>query len=442
MEAPSIQPITGEERKKLWTSLQESYTRNRAHSGAYRFTLPSRGKYNQQFLWDSCFHAMVNTYLDPAYARDELRAVLAHQVSEGPEAGMVPHMNYWDGRGQLLWLTPFRSDITQPPMPAWAAWTVAHAPAHAPAGTAASPVDTAFLGELYPKLAAYYDWLHHRRRVAEFGDLVAILHPWESGWDNSPRWDGRVGPGDDALNAVARTRLAARQRLYGFDSRVCLRPERRLFAAVTVDFNCVYAANLEAMGWIAGALGQGAEQKKWQERAQSVKRALQQFCWSDREGFFFDWVRGDAEPDAGVSSMALPRWRRLALRTPAAFLTLFAGAASEQQAHRLLSHLRDPAQFATAYPVPTVARAEPSFSPDRYWRGTTWVNVNWFIARGLARYSYGQEAAALAWRTARMVAREGLWEYYDSLCGQGLGAEGLCWSGLAWDLAEWAQRQG
>ncbi|MBE3575715.1 MAG: hypothetical protein IMW99_09760 [Firmicutes bacterium] len=44
-------------------------------------------------------------------------------------------------------------------------------------------MDTAFLGERIRNWRPTSGWLHHRRRVAEFGDLVAIIHPWESGWD-------------------------------------------------------------------------------------------------------------------------------------------------------------------------------------------------------------------------------------------------------------------
>ena len=44
-----------------------------------------------------------------------------------------------------------------------------------------------FLGEVYPKLFAWHQYLA-TARDPEGSGLVTIYHPWESGTDNSPRW--------------------------------------------------------------------------------------------------------------------------------------------------------------------------------------------------------------------------------------------------------------
>ena len=41
---------------------------------------------------------------------------------------------------------------------------------------------------MYPKLAAWHRYLRTRRDFGGRG-LVSIVHPWESGLDNSPAWD-------------------------------------------------------------------------------------------------------------------------------------------------------------------------------------------------------------------------------------------------------------
>ena len=51
-------------------------------------------------------------------------------------------------------------------------------------------VDAA-VAELYPRLAAWHRWLHTARDPEGTG-LVTVFHPWESGLDNSPRWDGAL----------------------------------------------------------------------------------------------------------------------------------------------------------------------------------------------------------------------------------------------------------
>jgi hypothetical protein len=50
---------------------------------------------------------------------------------------------------------------------------------------------TAFLREIYPRLFAWHRYLATFRDPERSG-LVTIYHPWASGTDNSPRWDGAL----------------------------------------------------------------------------------------------------------------------------------------------------------------------------------------------------------------------------------------------------------
>ena len=47
----------------------------------------------------------------------------------------------------------------------------------------------AFLRRIYPKLVAWHEYLTRRRDPDGIG-LAIIVHPWESGLDNSPAWEG------------------------------------------------------------------------------------------------------------------------------------------------------------------------------------------------------------------------------------------------------------
>src|SRR3954471_16607541 len=76
----------------------------------YRYTAPSldtqdfgRKDYANQFLWDSCFHAIVWRWVDPDMAQAELLSLLSRQVTDGPDRGMIPHCNYWRGGAEWLW---------------------------------------------------------------------------------------------------------------------------------------------------------------------------------------------------------------------------------------------------------------------------------------------------------------------------------------------------
>jgi hypothetical protein len=96
------------------------------------------------------------------------------------------------------------------------------------------------------------------------------------------------------------------------------------------------------------------------------------------------------------------------------------------------------AEFWLPYPVPSVAASEPTFDPEAktglLWRGSTWVNMNWFLVGGLQQYGYYELAHELAVRTCSMVIHGGFREYFSPYTGQGHGAPDFGWTTLILDL--------
>ncbi len=415
-------------RKSLHDEVAEVMKKHRVETRGHTYTKPASGVYDQQWLWDSCFHAIVNLHLDPDESRREIAAALSNQLASGPDAGMVPHMNYFEGGGEALWGTPGHSGITHPPMLAFAVREIARASGKRGGDQGADRdedlsedrgEDLGFAHEAFDPLYRYYAWFS-RRRDPDGDRLVSIIHPWESGWDNSPRWDELAGFGDDdERNKHIRAQMAARLREMGFDSGRALQDGG--FDVEPVDFNCVYAENLAALAWCADRIGRPAEAAALAGWADEVRRAVRQKMRDPGTGSYLDIARvGGAE-------------RHVAVKSAAGFFPLFAGIPAPDEARALVDRLTsDP--FWPRYPVPTVSLDDPEFSADRYWRGTTWVNVNWFIVRGLVRYGFGDVATELAGRTAELVSAHGLWEYYDPLTGRGLGARDLSMSGLVIDM--------
>jgi glycogen debranching enzyme len=107
----------------------------------------------------------------------------------------------------------------------------------------------------------------------------------------------------------------------------------------------------------------------------------------------------------------------------------------------LVSHIEDPRTYAAPYPVPSVAMDEASYRKARaeerlVWRGPTWINTNWYVARGLRRHGREDLARTIEDRSAALVERAGFREYYDPFTGEGFGAEGFSWSALVLDMLE------
>jgi glycogen debranching enzyme len=86
-----------------------------------------------------------------------------------------------------------------------------------------------------------------------------------------------------------------------------------------------------------------------------------------------------------------------------------------------------------------VAVDEPSYRkavPEErlLWRGPTWINTNWYIARGLRRHGREDLARTIEDRSAALVELSGFREYYDPRSGEGFGAHGFSWTALVLDM--------
>jgi hypothetical protein len=156
------------------------------------YTIPAKGLYPYQWNWDSALVALGWATLNEGRAWEELEKLFSAQW----EDGLVPHIVFHQPSptyfpGPEIWGSvqqPMGSTgITQPPV---AAITVRNL------YETAVNKDLALqkAKELFPRILAWHRWFQSARDPEGTG-LVATLHPWESGMDNSPAWD-------DALHNV------------------------------------------------------------------------------------------------------------------------------------------------------------------------------------------------------------------------------------------------
>ncbi len=148
-----------------------------AHWREPGYTCPNPERYPWQWLWDSCFHSIIWAALGDERAVVELGTVFAGQ----DPSGFVPHMGYWgDAEHHAdFWGRSGFSSITQPPM---YGHTIAELTRR---GLSVSD-------ELAERATLGLSFLLKVRRRSATG-LVELAHPWESGADDSPRWDDVSG---------------------------------------------------------------------------------------------------------------------------------------------------------------------------------------------------------------------------------------------------------
>ncbi len=197
---------------ELWKSATRVLDTN--WSGDYM--VPSRQLYPHQWSWDTAFTAIGLAYVNPSRAWCDLRRLFEAQWPDGrvphivfdpatAEGDYFPGPAFWDVPAYGRRPARASTGIVQPPMHAVAAWEVyRHAAAHGAACAAEARTE---LRRLYPRLVAQQDYLSGPRDLGRTG-LAAIVHPWESGQDNSPAWDATMAgvPADLSLLTTYRRR--------------------------------------------------------------------------------------------------------------------------------------------------------------------------------------------------------------------------------------------
>ncbi|UCG16691.1 MAG: hypothetical protein JSV19_01380, partial [Phycisphaerales bacterium] len=111
--------------------------------------------------------------------------------------------------------------------------------------------------------------------------------------------------------------------------------------------------------------------------------------------------------------------------SPTSFFPLIAGVAAPEQADRLVrEHLLNEDEFWGPYVLPSIARNDPAYPDNDYWRGRIWGPFNFLAAEGLRRYRLDDVAADLARRGLEMFLANwhtdgGVYENYNADTGKG-----------------------
>lgn len=396
---------------ELEKEVRRLFRENRRVKDGFQFTVPSPGTYPHQWLWDSCFHAIVLSIIDPEAAKKELLSIVSRQFPDG----MIPHIIFWK-QGFFSphevawhWGKHDMTSITQPPMLAYAAWEI-----HRKAP------DKAFLEQLYPSLLSYYRWLIDTRDPRDH-HLIGIINPDESGEDNSPRFDEPIGARHDISfvgHYLLRRKLVNINRICNFDAETCM---SKTFWVKDVPFNSILIRNLQALGHIASFLGHKGGEHFAMQNHELIKTAMRRYLFSD--GVFWSAWGKDYKP-AKVATWAH-------------FAPLFADLYTPEEAKALIdTHFSDPETFRSRFGIRTVSKQEPSYRSHNFWRGPIWFAPHWFMYKGLRAYGYKDEARYLAKANLALLERHGFREYFNPETGEAYGAKNFTWGALTLDMLE------
>ncbi len=419
------------------------------------YTVPAGDLYPHQWLWDSCFIAIGLRHIDVDRAQTELLSLVRAQWTNG----MMPHIIFSgadeyrrDREFWRSWVSPYSPDglstsgITQPPVLAEAVWQV---------GQKLSLAERrSWYRLMLPHIIEYHQWLYRERDPHDEG-LVLLLHPWETGLDNTPPWthelhehlmpswirfvrwtrlEGPIGffrrdrhyipPGQrlSTLETLAYFDAQRRLRRKAYDSLKIL--NHGLFSIEDLTYNCILIRANHRLREIAKTLrselpGELVEKMNKSEKVlDELYDPYSQHYWSR------DFITHRLLKQPSIASL----------------MPLYAGSISKERANYLIKQLENDHIFGPAFPVPSVPLDSSQFDSDGYWQGPSWVNMNWLIIEGLKQYGYDDHAAALTETTLEMVHRSGTAEYFDPTTGEPLGAHNFSWTAaLTLDLLKSAK---
>jgi len=413
--------------------------------------------YPHQWSWDAAFNAIGLATVDIPRARLELDSLFAGQWRNG----LLPHIvfdpvadGYWPGPAQWECTryseeavsAPATSGIIDPPVHAIAVDRILAAAAAA--GGREEELTLGWVTHLYPKLLAWHRFLARDRADKETG-LITLFHGWESGTDNSPRWDAPyaavvVGPDlpaykrkDTSYVADAGQRPTDREydrylwlveeaKRASFDAG--LLRETGSFQVGDVLSTAIFAAASDLLAALAGRLKRPDDVAELKDYAAQARAAV--FCHVDQAS----GLAADVDLRSGA-------W--LKTETIAGFAPLIAGGMPLYLRERLVSLLlgerwagHPSLKFALP---PSTSPYSAAYNPSCYWRGPVWPVFTWLLTWALDRA--GEYTAASALRSASLdeLRDQSFAEYYHPETGEPLGSLNQSWTAavaLAWLLDE------
>ena len=389
------------------------------------YTLPTNNKlYPAQWNWDSAFIALGYSYFNLNHALKEITTLLDGQWKDG----MVPHILFHDTNtnyypNYTAWNCGNKihsSGITQPPILATILKLILDK-------NKISNKQTKEVKKIVKKIIRFHEWFIKFRDPKKTG-LVSILHPWESGYDNSPIWDEpmeKVTIEKNLKYKRADNKLVNpdhRPLNIDYDRYVSIKNNLRkkkynpkkifkssLFNVVDVGFNSLFLKANKDLIQILNKFN--LESSKISNYVKITEKKILKLYDKKKGSFFSKDIRNK---------------KKIYVPSITDYFILFADLNNDLINKKLIKSLKNHNKN-DKYFFSSIKPNHKSFEEKRYWRGPIWVNCNWFIYKGLMNkdISFSKKIKR---KTIQMIEANGFHEYYTRKSAKPMGAKNFSWS--------------
>jgi glycogen debranching enzyme len=255
-------------------------------------------------------------------------------------------------------------------------------------GRVEDPLAKDFLADAYRSGSAFVEFLLSRRDRDRDGLL---------------EWGGHA-----VLESVRDSEVPIWRLLGGDDPSAPSRVE-------ALDLSAMVVREMRALSEMAEELGNLDESSSWAARAERLSGLIEDTMWDEETGFYYN-------VDRETHRFVTPEGVDLRRQEIIGFLPLWAGTASPARAEILVSRLTDPKKFWRPFGVPTLSADDPDFEPlvkrCCQWNGAVWLEWDYLVFDGLARYGYEDVRRELGKRMLKAASTQlsrnhRFWESYS-----------------------------
>lgn len=187
-------------------------------------------------------------------------------------------------------------------------------------------------------------------------------------------------------------------------------PEKNMLELASVGLMGLYIADCKALAEIADVLDKPEDAIELRERAEKYSTSLSKL-WDEESGIYRDLNLVSGEFSSHLA--------------PTNFYPLLAGVPSQEQAEMMIEkHFMNPEEFYGTYMLPSIARNDPAYKDNSYWRGRIWAPMNFLVYLGLRNYDLPEARSILAEKSYDLLMKEWkenrrVYENYNAETGVG-----------------------
>ncbi|MBO7711137.1 MAG: hypothetical protein J6S83_11755 [Lachnospiraceae bacterium] len=333
------------------------------------------------FCWDNFFAG----YLAGSFSKALAYSNVIEIVNERTQNGFVPNMSCGNGLKTL--------DRSQPPVGSRMVLELYK-----------KYTDLWLVKLLYPALMEWNTWFWNSRRSPS-GAFSWGSDPVPVNFGNRWETDGVNGRFGGALES-------------GLDNSpmyddIPFDPESHCLMLEDVGLTGLFVMDCEALGELSRLLGKEADSRLLQERRSSTQCALDRL-WDEEKGFYYN-----RRTDTGEYSPRI---------SPTNFYALFSGDIPKARTERILKeHYYNPDEFYGDWMLPSIARNDPAYHDQDYWRGRVWAPMNFLVYLAMEQHHLTEACRDLAGKSENIFRPE--WERhrhvhenYNAITGEGCDA--------------------